>query len=121
MGEVCAFLASQKLKFHSNGVIAQYAIRMNEAGYAQTVFRNRILDRVSAADDGIRFLYFFITALQYSLYRRLGKRLRETEYVHGELGSSAHGVHVAECIGGGSFAVRIRIIYYRREYIDSLD
>ena len=82
---------------------------------------DRHLDGVAAGDDAARLAGLVVAAPQ-NLPDGLGRQaVGHAQQIHGQLGLSAHGVHVAEGVGRRDLAKGIGIIHDGGKEIHRLD
>ena len=93
---------------------------MDQAGDAQAVFGNVILDGMASHYNGFGLSHLVIAPPEYGLDRFKGKVLREHEDVHTQSGFPAHGPYVGQGVGGSNLAVLIGIIHSRRKDVHGL-
>ena len=98
----------------------QIRLRMDHASDRVAEFQFIVANRMSANDGAIRFRHFCQAAAQDLLqnFGRAGSRKRQD----GERGNrpAAHGIYIAERIGGGDLAEKLGIVQDRREKIHRL-
>src|ERR1700689_1652834 len=94
---------------------------MDHAGNRVAEFQLVIADRMSSDDGATRFRHFRETAAQdlFEDLRRTGSRKRQDS----ERGNwpAAHGVHIAERVGGSDLTEKLWIIEDGREKIHGLN
>src|SRR3984957_1982767 len=105
----------------SRAKVAPDFIGMDEAGDGVTEFWFVIADGVAAEDCAIGFAHF-VEAAAHDLFEDFeGSGGRKRDDGEGGDGAAAHGVDVAEGVGGGDLAEEIWIVDERREEVDRLD
>jgi hypothetical protein len=94
---------------------------MDHPGHGVAEFEFVIADRMSTDDGATRFRHFRETAAQdlFEDFRRTGSGERQDR----ERGNwpAAHGIHIAERVGGSDLAEKLRIIENGREKIHGLN
>ncbi len=94
---------------------------MDKAGDAKAVFRLVVLNGVAAGNNAAGLHGLAVAALQNAPDGLQRKAAWNAQKIHGQLWHAAHGVNVAEGVGRGDLAEKIRIVYDGREKIHRLD
>ena len=100
--------------------VGQHLVRVDEARHRQAVLRLLVQDAVAAGDEGSGLVDLVIASPQQLVDSILGHVRRDSHDVQAQLGFTAHGVHVAEGVGGRDLAEEIGVVGNRREEIHRL-
>lgn len=91
-----------------------------EAGDTQSILRLRILDGVSACNNGSGFLDLVCTALHDFCHNVHRQASRETDQIHRQRRVAAHRVNIAEGIGCRNLTKGIWVVHDWREKVHGL-
>ena len=107
-------------RFHAP--VGDEPVGMHRTDHRQSVFGRIILDRMAAHREGSALVHLLLTAPQYIGQHRdrntvAGKHVQVERQQRG----SAHGIDIAQGVGGGDLPKEIGIVDDRREKVDRLD
>ena len=94
---------------------------MDIAGDAHAVFWLLILDGVAPGDGAAGLDGLIMSAQEDFMDRFQGQAVGHAQQVHGHRGTSAHGVHIAQRVGGGDLAEQVGIVYDRGKKVHGMD
>ena len=115
------FLGDDQLVTGMAAIVGVDLVRVNSTHDRQTVLNIHIVDRVTANQHTAGF-DDFLTAAAEDLTQHIDiPALGETDDIHGSLYFTAHGINVAEGVGGSDLAEGIGIIHHGREEVHSLN
>ena len=101
--------------------VPQHPVWMDIPGDAEAVFRLVVLNRVAPGNDAARLHRLLVSALQNAADNLLRQRAGHAQKVHGHSRSPAHGVHIAEGVGGGDLSEPEGIIHNGRKEIHGMN